>query len=93
MKEELKTLKDIERYAPEDPYVEMHILERTTDKRTLNSKWYNRAIKRYVWIDESELRQKAIKWIKEWEHDHCDFSRGRQNALIIFLNITEEDLK
>ena len=46
-----------------------------------------------TFVDADELKNEAIKWVKEWQHDHSDFSRGRQNGLIIFCNITSEDLK
>jgi len=65
---DLKTLKDLEHCAPDDPYVSMEPMEKTTDKRTLNSKWYKKALKRYVWIYEGDLRDKAIKWIKELDN-------------------------
>lgn len=104
---ELKLLKDIDKFAPEDPYCMMDTLEKTKDKRTLNSNWYNEAKKRYMWIHEGDLKQEAINQIKYFRHNKdsngfrasmaFEFNIGDIAGVIgwmkFFFNITEGDLK
>lgn len=53
---------------------------------------------RFTWqglinlLEYDKLKDLAIKRVKEWKHEHSDFSSGRQNALIILFDLTEEDL-
>lgn len=44
----------------------------------------------FVWADD--IKGEAIKLIKKYQHDHSEFSRGRQNSLIFFFNIRDGEL-
>lgn len=59
----------------------------------------NKKLKLRFWCDETELKQEAIKWMKEIEELEGDigkFSKGVVPAhqfIRNFFNITEEDLR
>jgi hypothetical protein len=66
----LKTLKDLKKYLPEDPYCMMDTLIDPTDKRKLNSKYYKKIREKYDkcgFISQSDLKQSAIEDIEELE--------------------------
>ena len=62
---------------------------------TLNTKYYlDKKLKNIVPI--YDLRQEAIKWIKETEKHNLtnkEYQQGQKDWIINFFNINEEDLK
>lgn len=72
MSDKLKTLKDIRKYLPEDPYCVMDYFTESKDKRTTNSKHYKNAKKKYEecgLIYTNDLKKEVMKWIKELDRD------------------------
>lgn len=80
MATELKTLKDIESRTELDLAIasDMPIKQRPTYHQLLI---YN-------------LRQEAIRWYNELDHEHArDAERGAMQFIKTFFNLTDEDLK